>query len=401
MSIEDKGMKQRCDIAVAGFGTAGALVAGLLAQQGHRVTIFEQAKEVGPVGAGILLQPSGQMVLRKVGLLEEVISGAEPVKSLYAVTHRRRVLMDLAYARAEKDWQAWGIHRGVLFSALANFAQRSGAAVKLGVRAVSVENDGEHAKLVADGGEVLGDFDFVVACDGARSELRARNTPAGTKVHEYPHGAVWAIGRCEAVHGWLWQVCRGTKRLCGVLAMGGGRASLFWSLRKDEKDALYGGEFSAWRDEVTHLCPEATEFFQDVKSFADTRFTTYCHVTMRRPWRGRCVFLGDAAHAMSPHLGQGANLALLDAYAFAEAVKGTESAGEAFEAYEKMRRGHTRFYSFVTRMLSPFFQSRGFVKGWGRDIFLPWMCRTPGLRGTMAVTMSGMRRGWMGGRLGV
>src|SRR5204863_331163 len=74
-------------IGVVGCGVAGAAAAFLLAEAGHDVTLFERAEEVGPVGAGVLLQPSGQMVLDRLGLLEIVTRCAEPIERLRAITH--------------------------------------------------------------------------------------------------------------------------------------------------------------------------------------------------------------------------------------------------------------------------------------------------------------------------
>src|SRR5260370_19836818 len=74
-------------VGVVGCGVGGATVSYLLARAGNVVDLFERAPHVGPVGAGILLQPSGQLVLRRLGLLGKVISPAEPVDELHALTH--------------------------------------------------------------------------------------------------------------------------------------------------------------------------------------------------------------------------------------------------------------------------------------------------------------------------
>ena len=387
------------EIAIVGFGTAGGLAAYLLARQGHRVTVLEQSPELGPVGAGILLQPSGQLVLERVGLLEAVIARAEPIERLHALTHGGKTLIDLPYGELGGGCKAYGVHRGELFTAIQQAVATTDAKVVLGVQATSAVEEGDKVVVRSASGETLGIFDAVLACDGTRSELRQKQPPAGTRAMEYPHGALWTVGRCEKVRRKLLQVTHGTRLMCGLLPMGEGRCSLFWSLRKDEKEALFARRFAAWREQVLQLCPDAAEMFADWHGFEDVRFVTYMHVTMRRPVAGRLAFLGDAAHAMSPHLGQGANLALLDAYALAEEFARVASIEDAFAGYAARRSMHTRVYSAVTRMLSPFFQSRGVIKGWGRDVFLPLMTKTPGLRGQMILTMSGLRRGWLGGRL--
>jgi 2-polyprenyl-6-methoxyphenol hydroxylase-like FAD-dependent oxidoreductase len=143
----------------------------------------------------------------------------------------------------------------------------------------------------------------------------------------------------------------------------------------------------------------AEEFFAQVGDFDQLIFSTYTHVWMPRWHDSHMLFLGDAAHAMSPHLGQGINLALLDAWCFADCLGRAPDHRSAFRAYSRTRRAHVRFYAFVTALLSPFFQSRGIIKGIGRDIALPLMTRLPFLRPRMLLTMAGLRSALFGGRL--
>ncbi len=89
-------------IAIAGCGVAGLTAALLLARKGHSVALFEQSPTIGPAGAGILLQPSGQLVLGRLGLLEQVTQNAETIERLHAITHRGKTLIDPAVR------QGWG-----------------------------------------------------------------------------------------------------------------------------------------------------------------------------------------------------------------------------------------------------------------------------------------------------
>jgi 2-polyprenyl-6-methoxyphenol hydroxylase-like FAD-dependent oxidoreductase len=385
-------------VAVVGLGVAGMTVGMLLARQGHRVTVFEQTPEPGVVGAGVLLQPSGQMVLERLGLLEKVVALAEPIERLMAVTHRGGELIDLPYGELGEGIRAYGVHRGDLFSVLYAAMRAAGVEVRAGVRAVRMEKKTDGAVLIAENGARLGVFDFVVACDGARSAMRG-NSGIPARVHEYPHGALWAIGRSERIRSGLWQVTEGTKRLCGLLPMGGGRCSLFWSLAREEREGFFEHGVEAWKREVLTLCPEARELMEGVNSFEETRYAGYFHVRMRRWFDERCVFLGDAAHAMSPHLGQGINLALIDGYVFARALAKTGNFQKACACYAQERRAHLNVYGVVTRMMSPFFQSRGVVKGLLRDLFLPLMPQFEPLRHEMLLTMAGLRAGWQGGQM--
>jgi 2-polyprenyl-6-methoxyphenol hydroxylase-like FAD-dependent oxidoreductase len=394
-------------IAIVGLGVCGAAAAALLARRGHRVVVYEQSPVLGAVGAGVLLQPSGQIVLRRMGLLDEVAAAAERVDRLTAVTYAGRTLIDLPYREIDPSWHALGVRRGALFDVLHRAAVAAGVKIAPGVRIVRCiradraltpalsrstrRGSDARTRLLDDAGRVVADADFVIAADGSRSTLRSTSRQPKF-VYRYPHGAIWLTGRCpDSVRNRLYQVTRGTQQLCGLLPTGGGEASLFWSARQDEWPAIRARGFTAFRDDCVRLCPPAEQTLAGVDSFDDVRFTTYRHVHMPRWHNAGMIFLGDAAHAMSPHLGQGINLALLDAAEFAAAVEESETFSEAAELAHRRRRRQTSFYAAVTAALSPFFQSRGMIKGWGRDVVLPLMPKVRPLRRLMIQTMAGMR----------
>src|SRR5688500_1152857 len=119
------------DVGVIGCGTAGPAAALFLARGGHRVTVYERVAEPAPVGAGILLQPTGQAVLARLGLLERVRARAAPVDRLLAQRACGRAAVDLRYHEIGSA-VGLGIHRGVLFEALFD-ALRADAGVELRV----------------------------------------------------------------------------------------------------------------------------------------------------------------------------------------------------------------------------------------------------------------------------
>jgi 2-polyprenyl-6-methoxyphenol hydroxylase-like FAD-dependent oxidoreductase len=112
---------------------------------------------------------------------------------------------------------------------------------------------------------------------------------------------------------------------------------------------------------------------------------------------GRLVFLGDAAHATSPQLGQGCNLALCDAAALADALATFPAIEDALSAYTEARRAHLAFYQLATRALTPFFQSDAMVLGGLRDWLMPLATRLPFVRREMIRSMAGTKTGWLWG----
>lgn len=358
-------------VTVIGCGIAGASVATMLARRGHRVTLLEQSHRVGPVGAGILLQPAGQDVLWEMGLLDEVVARAEPIRSIEAdriTRHGRRRLVRIPYGHRH----AFGLHRGDLFASLHDALLDAGVDLQLGRRTDAVPTD----------------VDLVIIADGSRSSLRTHVDP-DAKVHEYTHGALWAVGKGTVVRGRLFQVARGTTILCGLLPMGDDRCSLFWGLPLQEEAALRFAGPGGFLEQVRAAMPEVESILTGLTSLDDLTLATYRHVRMRRWHRGNVVVIGDAAHAMSPHLGQGVNLALCDAKALADAIDASGDVLTALSRYERKRRRQLRWYSLVTRRFSPFFQGDRDWLARPRDWALPWLPQVPGVGRVMRKTLRG------------
>lgn len=393
-------MPRQYRVGIVGFGMAGGALAVLLARSGHDVTVFERAPQVGPVGAGLLLQPSGQLVLQRMGLLDAVIAQCEPIYALRAFTARGGTLAHLRYETVAAGCCGYGVHRGTLFEALHAAVRDYNIDVCLDHHIVSWRAAGRQVFGVDAGRESHGPFDFLVAADGSRSVLRETVDPR-LSVHEYAYGALWAVGRCTQVRRYLHQVTRGTRHLLGLLPIGNERCTLFWSLPCDRMDALRQAGFSAWRDDVIRLCPLAEETCADVADFDHVAFTTYQRSAMRHLHNDHVVCVGDAGHAMSPHLGQGANLALLDAECLALALQAADDALSGFRLYQSSRLAQIRYYATLSRLLTPFFQSEGWFLGLGRDIALPLMTLVPSLRREMEVATAGIKRGFLAGSMDV
>lgn len=374
-------------VAIAGLGVAGGALATLLARAGHRVTVFERAPHPGPVGAGLLLQPSGQGVLRDLGLLEKIEAQSARLDGILAWTHRGRLFSDLKVSRALPGSYTLGVHRGVLFDTLKSAALEAGARLSAGVELVAARETADGIVPADAAGGEHGAFDLLAACDGARSRLRTLiNPPVSSRPAEW--GALWCTGPCTAVTDHLHQVAQSTSRLAGLLPVGGGQATLFWGLHAEELAPLRARGFEAFISEVEALFPQAAETVRSFRSFDDLTWATWQHHQPRRMCAGRIALAGDAAHSMSPQLGHGANLALLDAACLARNL-------HDLPAYQRERRGPGRYFGQLSSLLSPFFQSRIPLLGPLRNIGLPMMLAVPWIRRQMELTLAGVRDGWL------
>ncbi len=394
--------REALDVGIIGSGTAGSAAALLLARSGHRVTLYERVPEPEPIGAGIVLQPSGLYVLARLGLAEEIIQRGAPIHRLLCQTARGRTVVDLSYASVSESFYGLGMHRGVLFQSLhAALKREPGVSLRCGVDVEALASEGPLQSVVEAGTGVRhGPHSLIIVADGARSRLRESSALA-TSVRTYPWGALWFVG-VDPEHRFrdeLYQVVDGTQRLFGLLPTGLGpegntqQVSLFWSIRCDQVDAWRREGLEPWKQQLLRYVPRADALLAQLEQPEQVLFSQYMDVVMR-PWHtSNVVYLGDAAHAMSPQLGQGCNLALMDALVLAECISEEDSLPEALAAYDGRRRAHLGYYQFATRWLTPFFQSDYTPLGWLRDVFMGPACRLPWVGRQMVLSMCGISLG--------
>lgn len=386
-------------IGIVGYGTAGQTAALLLTRDGHRVDVFEQAPALGPVGAGFLLQPTGLAVLWELGLLDDALAHGARIGRLFGETVQGRPVMDMRYRDLAAHLFGLGMQRGALFGLL-DAAWQEGRRIHCGRRIVAV--DADTGVLRDDAGDAHGAYDLVIVADGAASSLRGSiATPALDR--PYPWGAQWCL---VAAHDWPWrdelrQRYVRARRMAGMLPVGTRpgdptpRLSFFWSLPTEALSHAADDE-AAWRRDVAEVWPEAEDLLRDTVVPAGLAQARYRDAVLRDWYHGRAVVMGDAAHAMSPQLGQGVNMALADALALRDVLRVHADLPSALAQYQKLRRAHLGIYHFWSRWLTPLFQSERDRLAGVRDRLFHPMSRLPGGRGQMLRVLTGTRSGWFG-----
>ncbi|MHA7898331.1 MAG: FAD-dependent oxidoreductase [Henriciella sp.] len=365
-------MSRRLEIAIVGAGIGGLALATFLARAGHVVRVYDQFETPKPIGSGLMLQQTGLAVLEQLELRAEMDALGTPIERLWGLTTPSgRPVLDVRYQKWRRDVYGLGVQRGLVFNALLRVAL--GAGIELVTSAPVVTVDSASPALQIDGGREITGTDLIVLAHGARSSL----TPKDRGV-DLPYGALWATlpwpedGPFDRTA--LEQRYFKASQMTGVMPSGQlsteapETLTYFWSIRADQEQAWRNTSLEDWKAEAIKLWPETETLMPSFRSHDDLTFARYRHHTSKAPVEGPgLVRIGDAWHAASPQLGQGANMALLDAWALAQALQTQSDLSAAFGEYLRLRRMHVRLYQWMTWLFTPVYQGDSRILPWLRD----------------------------------
>ena len=334
--------KARPRILIVGGGIGGLFAANALIAHGLSVSVYEQAPALGEVGAGVYLTPNSVRQMERVGLGPAVEKwGARVGPQSHYFRHDGTPIAPVQVTDAS-GWSAnFGMHRADLVDFLA--AALPAGVVHCGHRAVGFEEAGGVARVrFANGASA--EADVVVGADGIHSELRPYVFPPSTPVF---HGTISYRGLIsrERLPGWpmdRWLMWAGPSRHFLVFPVRHGEMVNYvgfvpadremkesWSAAGDP-DALRR-EFDGWDPRIASVLKQVDKTF---------RWALYDREPLPTWSKGRLTLLGDAAHPMLPHLGQGANQSIEDGMALATILSqvDTTRVPAALLAYERLRR---------------------------------------------------------------
>ena len=137
------------------------------------------------------------------------------------------------------------------------------------------------------------------------------------------------------------------------------------------------------------LWPQTAPLLNQIRGAGDLVFASYAHRTLDAPLSRHCVHVGDSWHCTSPQLGQGANMALLDALALARALETQGDLATALGEYARMRLWHIRLYQAASWMFTPAYQSESAAIAWVRDWLMAPASRLPPAPALLAALVAG------------
>jgi 2-polyprenyl-6-methoxyphenol hydroxylase-like FAD-dependent oxidoreductase len=318
---------------IIGGGICGLTTAYALIQKGFSAEVYESYPALKPAGAGIILAPNALKAYAYLGIDQVIRQQGHEVSSLKILSDTGKLLSDLS----SENHSLLALHRGDLSQALAALLPEG--TIHLGKKCVDFRQDANGVQVdFADGSSAHGDY--LIAADGIHSPIRKKllpTVPLRYAGYTCWRGVVKVRGKfdyllTESTETW------GRKGRFGIVPLSKDRIYWFAVVNAAENDPQirkYGKEellqyFADYHQPIYQVI-EATEEKDIIwNNLSDlTPLSQYAY--------DRVLLMGDAAHAMTPNMGQGACQAIEDAAILAMCLKKSSSVGQAFKKFEKLR----------------------------------------------------------------
>lgn len=328
-------------VVIIGGGIGGFATAVALQNKGIKAHIYEQAKALGEVGAGITIHPPSQILFEEWGLADAFYKKGPLNKTVEFFTAQRELITNNiteALPGLEADQPGLyraSIHRAHLLDLL--ISPIDPAYVHIDHKLESLVETDDHVELTFENGTVV-QADVVIAANGIHSNIRkmfSDDEPIYSGIH-----SVRTILSLEAI--------KETAKLDGTVIYRDGETAILMQPVDSGMhfDILYPSEDASWVKDTTkeELLARLTSFDEELVKLLDTieypvlSRALYCRQPIPTWSTKRVTLLGDAAHSMLPTLGQGANSAIADADAIARALSECATIEEALQQYENERR---------------------------------------------------------------
>ncbi|HBE71117.1 MAG TPA: FAD-dependent oxidoreductase [Planctomycetaceae bacterium] len=319
---------------IIGAGIGGLSAAIALARQGVEVSVLEQAPSPRPVGAGISLQPNALECLRCLGVLDSVMNRACSSVTANVRHFRGRIIRQFDFSTYEERFGhlPCTIHRADLFECLADFATSRGAKIHFGQPFMRFEDLGNQVVCVTESMEATSEL--LIGADGIQSAVR--DQLLGKQPLRYSGYLCWrGISDDPALAKEVDKMCEYWGHQSRFGCMRCNENQVYWFATRDQASPEpfeddWHRHFEDWDPLVSRLIHSTDPSRVHVGPISDRPPTP--------AWtRGRVALLGDAAHPMTPNLGQGGGQAIEDAIILSMALERHKDLRKALVAYAEHR----------------------------------------------------------------
>lgn len=341
-------MAERTDVVIVGAGGGGAVLGLALAHKGIDCVVLEQAS--GPPSGlrGEILQPNGQEVLDRFGLLERLpASVAKPVRNFHFCRLGGERLCTIDYDMLPPPY-----NRALV--TLPNVAHRVILQALEAKAPGRLRYDTIFQQLIREGERVVGvtatqhgePLEFrgklVVGADGGLSRVREA-LGIKTDLHRYAEGYLIAIlDASDEMEDARYYV--GRRTILGVFPAAEGKVFVFYMIPAGSIESVQAEGLEAVRGKWRGIAPDLGKTFENLVDWKQTAYMPTGRVRAQRWVSDGAALIGDAAHAMNPHASQGRMQAMMDAVALADVAAACLErggcSGDALARYERLRRPH-------------------------------------------------------------
>jgi 2-polyprenyl-6-methoxyphenol hydroxylase-like FAD-dependent oxidoreductase len=346
---------------IIGAGIAGPVAAILLKRAGFDAELFEAFPYSTGIGGGLQIAPNGMRVLAAIGLADDMIAAGSISESFDFCSKSGRRIGSINRNMKERFGQpAVNMRRSTLMEAIVNTAWCENVELRFEKRLARIEDRADRPVVAhfTDGSSAEGDF--IIGADGVHSMVRQHVLPDGPR--PFDTGLVSFGGfvpRCLIKDTGIGSRIEATFGQSGFFGYG------FCSPDPHSGGMWWSTQPSQGLDAVTYRAMDRQAIKRHLLDFhagwhepiprilnaaEDILVTDTFDVATLPAWsRGRTLLIGDAAHATSPHAGQGASLALEDAMRLGCLMREAQELGQTFQAFEQERRSRVERIVAIAR----------------------------------------------------
>lgn len=331
------------DILVIGGGIGGLTSAIALGRAGHKVTIAEKDPAWAVYGVGIIQQANVVRAVAQLGIIDDYIDAGFGFDFVEVYLPDGARVARIPVQRLVEGYPAnVGIGRPALHQVLGDHAKKAGAEVRLGIQVESIAQDADGVDvLFSDGSE--GRFDLVIGADGLYSRTRRQLFPdapgpafTGQSVWRYNLPKPPEIDCLSAYEG---------PRGVGLTPLSRDLMYMFLTTAEPGNPRFpTEGLAAEMRSRITVPAPQIQQLVPSITDDEEVVYKPLEWLLLEGDWhKGRVVLLGDAVHGTTPHLGQGAGMAIEDSIVLAEEIGHAAAPAEAFAAWQARRQDRCRY----------------------------------------------------------
>lgn len=324
-------------ILIVGGGIGGLTAAIALRQRGFQVDLLEKNPPLTVYGVGIIQQANVIRAFAQLGILDEYVNAGFGFDTVSVFSDAGSLIARIPAPRLVDGYPAnLGISRRRLHEVLTSVSTRLGANLQFGITTTRLEDAGS-TLLAHFKDRPPKSYDLVVAADGVHSSVRETVFPEASSP-ELTGQSVWRynLPRPAEVDG-IWTFLGAVS--VGLVPLSQAEMYMFVTTPEPGSSRLpRAGLAQQMRERLANSSAAIQTFASQITQDEDVVYRPLEWVFMSGPWhRGRVVMLGDAVHATTPHLGQGAGMAIEDALVLADELAKAASVEEAFQNYRSRR----------------------------------------------------------------